>query len=113
MFTVWHHLCRIGFPVLFVCAGLVFMSPNTGPLILLSNGAAVIITLFAITSVLLALAMFCGFRFRCPHCGGKKTAFGMHQKCFWLNCDDCGLTEETGVLKLKLKFTPKAELDHD
>lgn len=31
--------------------------------------------------------------------------------CFWLNCADCGFTEETGFLKLKLKFTPKAEFD--
>ncbi len=113
MFTVWHHLCRIGLPVLLVGAGLVFISPNTEWLILLSNGAAIIMAILGLTGALLALALFCGFRFRCPHCGGKKTSFGMHQKRLWLNCCDCGLTEETGFLKLKLKFTPKAELDHD
>ena len=114
MFTVWHHLCRIGLPVLLVSAGLVFISPNTEWLNLLSNGAAVIIALFALlNSVLLTLALFCGFRFRCPQCVGKQTTFGMQQKRFWLNCADCGPTEGTGFLKLRLKFTLKGQLDHE
>jgi hypothetical protein len=113
MFTVWHHLCRIGLPVLLVVAGLGFVLPRDSGLLVLPISAAVVVALLALTSVLLTLALFCGFRFRCPQCGGKHTSFGMHQKRLWLNCHDCGLTEETGFLKLQLKFTPKAELDHD
>lgn len=113
MFIVWHHLCRIVFPVLLVVAGLGFVSPNSEWLLLAGRVAGALALLLGITGAVLALALFGGFRFRCPQCGGKSTSFGMQQKCFWLNCHDCGLTEETGILKLKLKFTPKAELDQD
>lgn len=113
MFVIWHHLCRIGLPVVLVVAGLGFVSPKSEWVLLAGHVVGELFFLLSITGVLLALALFCGFRFRCPHCGGKQTSFGMHQKRFWLNCPDCGLTEETGFLNLKLKFTPKAELDHD
>jgi hypothetical protein len=112
MFVLWHHLCRIAFPLLFIICGGSILLPREPWVILVINISYIALAALAVTSVLLTLALcFFKFRFTCPRCRSKNTAFGMHEKRLWLNCDDCGLTEETGFLKLQLKFTPKTELE--
>lgn len=114
MFILWHRICRIAFPLLFILCGVGLFLPRVPWINLVLNIAFITVCAIGATSALLILALrFFGFRFSCPQCRGKNTAFGMHEKRFWLNCDDCGLTEETGPLNLHLEFTPKAELDQE
>ena len=111
MFTVWHYLVRIGFPVLFsiLLAGFLF---HQNPALAALQGLAMA-ALFALGltgAVLALLLLFTRFRLRCPACHRRDTEFGASkQDGMWLACEHCGLFEETGFLKLSLKFTPRSD----
>lgn len=103
-FLVWHYLARVAFPLLFLLSLLAFALPGSRAVNLVGGVSGIGMVVLGLTGAVLAVRLlFMGFRFACPRCQGRDTAFGMSpKKAMWLHCEKCGLFEESGLLKLKV-----------
>lgn len=101
-FSIWHYICRIAVPVLFLASPLVFLARPDSVLQRIGIGAILVLITLGLVGGMMGLLM-CIDRLRmgCPFCG-QKGRVGGGSGGLTLACPACGLVYETGFLKLRL-----------
>lgn len=113
MFVIWHYVIRwglLGFWLLLAASALLGRWQFVH--VILRYFPYFFIPLGACGAIMALLWMTGKLRFACPQCQGKNTSLHKsHGNGLALFCSECGLTEEAGLFKLRLKHSTLAELE--
>ena len=115
MFVIWHYLCRTVFPVACLGYAICFLSPESKLTSTVGTGLLGFMAIMGITGAIMGiLIVVTPFTLACPICKRRETSIGgSREEGLWLDCKHCGVTHESGFLKLGLTYPNPEEHKHD
>ena len=107
MFVIWHYVCRVVFPIILIGYFGCFLSPENQLASTLEPYLLRSIILIAVTGGIMALLVLSTLlKFACPICKQRETGVGgSNEEGLWLDCKHCGVTHESGFLKIGLTYS--------